>query len=300
MEETGRSLPVHPAAEDMSRILFKYTMAREYVCRNCTFRVLIPQNDVMGAGAQNPIHVNPASMAVMVDEKIVNTFRGWPSLARWLHRKGYTAKKTWMRQGGIECTSTWGESFWASLAWRIGTNLIECEPPREEWMQLLGYTLKLEKDEAPVGTWQATWAREEWVLRIFNTHVQSNHRMLVGYDLTDMGELIFSGNSAYLAATDRNDFDHERVALELLEFLAMEKLDTEDSYFDDYTALQLAWRDQRAADLKMYVYDRNDELDRIEEAAEEAEKVSAAAELARSEASSRTRAPRGVRLRPPK
>ena len=105
-----------------------------------------------------------------------------------------------------------------------------------------------------------TFARDGFELRVFDTGRCSNRhgKVLVHYQLFDHRfedgvEPIFEG--ADFSVSPLHAPDEDSTLASLLAFLAFQRGEVEAEYFEDYTPRQIAWRDERAGDLAMVVWD---------------------------------------------
>jgi len=241
-------------------------LAAEFRCMSCDITVAL---DCVKSGTD-------VSRVVARIEPVI-TFRdsnnAWlgcasiPEYAEHLHKQGCYAKFT--RICGKAVTSTPG-------AWHTYSGSVDIARTSQnggrslttaEVSQLLWEMTKLEQASYPKGTWQASWSDELWVLQVYAESTYSNNSQHIGYTFSDHGVLVFWGNKAIVPSSFNLGRDHELIALELLEFFALSKDDTDEEYFEHYTRLQLSWRGWQAKSLKEYVYYRQEELNRTEEAA---------------------------------
>lgn len=104
-----------------------------------------------------------------------------------------------------------------------------------------------------------TFARDGFELRVFDTGRSNRHgKVLIHYQLFDHRledgvEPIFEG--ADFSVSPLHAPDEDSTLASLLGFLAFQCGDVEAEYFEGYTPRQIAWRDERAGDLAMVVWD---------------------------------------------
>ena len=79
--------------------------------------------------------------------------------------------------------------------------------------------------------------------------VELHHSKKLEYKFFDRGILIFSGDDFRPSPCHADD--SIETFLSLLSFLSLQKGDTDDEYFDEYTPAQLEWRDESAEDLAL-------------------------------------------------
>lgn len=73
------------------------------------------------------------------------------------------------------------------------------------------------------------------------------------YRLTLDGQVIFEGTDFRSGCND--DIDYGKAVRGILGFLTLRPGDVESDYFDDYTAEQIAWRDEYAEAFALYSLD---------------------------------------------
>ncbi len=93
------------------------------------------------------------------------------------------------------------------------------------------------------------WHEDGFELFIFHTHQRRDGKWRMAYVLFDDGEVIFKGDDFF----SPNDFDERWNVAQLLGFLSLQDGDTDREYFDEYTPQEIAWRDERAAELGLWV-----------------------------------------------
>jgi hypothetical protein len=69
--------------------------------------------------------------------------------------------------------------------------------------------------------------------------------------------IVFEGED--FACSPLHAIDSDATVASLLGFLSLQPGDTDTDYFDSYSADQLAWRDRRAEDLSLIVFDLEQE-----------------------------------------
>jgi len=105
-----------------------------------------------------------------------------------------------------------------------------------------------------------TLVRDGFELRIFDTGRSSRQgKIVLHYQLFDRRfedggiEPIFEGSDFFVSPLHAPDEDSTLATL--LGFLSYEQGNIEADYFGDYTPRQIAWRDERASDLSLVVWD---------------------------------------------
>jgi len=93
------------------------------------------------------------------------------------------------------------------------------------------------------------WHADSFELFIFHTHQRRDGKWRLAYVLLDEGKVIFKGNDFF----SPDDLDEKWNVAQLLGFLSLKDEDTSDEYFESYTPEQIAWRDERAAELSLWV-----------------------------------------------
>ena len=93
------------------------------------------------------------------------------------------------------------------------------------------------------------WHADGFELFIFHTHQRRDGKWRMAYVLLDQGKVIFRGDDFF----SPNDLDEKWNVAQLLGFLSLRDGDTDDEYFESYTPEQIAWRDERAAELGLRV-----------------------------------------------
>ena len=93
------------------------------------------------------------------------------------------------------------------------------------------------------------WHADGFELFIFHTHQKRDGKWRMAYVLLDEGKVIFKGDDFF----SPNDLDEKWNVAQLLGFLSLGDGDTDDEYFESYTPEQIAWRDERAEELSLWV-----------------------------------------------
>ena len=130
-----------------------------------------------------------------------------------------------------------------------GRRYVLCDAPHE-WREVDvacgGTELEvLPGAQAPFVKWHA----DGFELFIFHTHQKRDGKWRMAYVLFDEDEVVFKGDDFF----SPNDLDEKWNVAELLGFLSLRDGDTDDEYFESYTPEQIAWRDERAEELSLWV-----------------------------------------------
>ena len=140
-----------------------------------------------------------------------------------------------------------------------GSQYVLCDAPHE-WREVDvtcgGRELEvLPAAQAPFVKWHA----DSFELFIFHTHQRRDGKWRMAYVLLDEGKVVFKGDDFF----SPNDLDEKWNVAQLLGFLSLQDGDTDDEYFESYTPEQIAWRDERAGELSLWVsFMEGDEEDR--------------------------------------
>ncbi|MBO1318312.1 hypothetical protein [Acanthopleuribacter pedis] len=111
-----------------------------------------------------------------------------------------------------------------------------------------------------------TWEEDGFRLEVFDTHQTRNGKNRLAYRLFDrhFDEIpIFEGDD--FCASPLDAIDSEATIAALLNFLSLRPGDTDETYFDDYSARQREWCDLRAEALAQLTFDLRSALDQEHE-----------------------------------
>jgi|WetSurMetagenome_2_1015567.scaffolds.fasta_scaffold423091_1 hypothetical protein len=100
------------------------------------------------------------------------------------------------------------------------------------------------------------WHADQFELFVFHTYERRDGKWRLAYVLLDAGRVIFAGDDFF----SPNDLDARWNVVQLLGFLSLQEGDTDPEYFASYTPEQIAWRDERAAELSLWVAFLEDEI----------------------------------------
>jgi len=130
-----------------------------------------------------------------------------------------------------------------------GSQYVLCDAPNQ-WREVdvAGGGMELEVLPGPQAPF-VKWRADSFELFIFHTHQRQDGKWRLAYVLLDGGEVIFKGDDFF----SPNDLDERWNVAQLLGFLSLRDGDTDDEYFESYTPEQIAWRDERAAELGLWV-----------------------------------------------
>lgn len=99
-----------------------------------------------------------------------------------------------------------------------------------------------------------TWANEPFRLELWDTfQTDPDGKSRLAYEFYHSYALIFKGDD--FCASPLDAIDSDATVYSLLNFLSLDEGDTDDEYFDAYTATQLDWRDEHAETLMFIVAD---------------------------------------------
>ena len=130
-----------------------------------------------------------------------------------------------------------------------GSQYVLCDAPHE-WREVEvacgGMELEvLPRARVPFVKWHA----DGFELFIFHTHQSRDGKWRMAFVLLDEGKVVFEGDDFF----SPNDLDERWNVAQLLGFLSLQDGDTDPEYFKSYTTEQIAWRDERAAELSLWV-----------------------------------------------
>jgi len=97
-----------------------------------------------------------------------------------------------------------------------------------------------------------------YTLTLESAEYYERGRQYVKYSLNDRQGVIFSGSDLGIPA--HQTAESKETARALLDFLTLQKGDTDDEYFENYTPRQLAFRDGPAEEVSLWGYDLEEEL----------------------------------------
>jgi hypothetical protein len=136
-----------------------------------------------------------------------------------------------------------------------GARYVLCEAPIE-WREVEVAEGGMEREvlrgaRAPFVKWRA----DKFEVFVFHTHQRRDGKWRLAYVLLDAGQVIFQGDDFF----SPDDLDARWNVVQLLGFLSLQDGDTDPEYFASYTPEQLVWRDERAAELSLWVAFLEDE-----------------------------------------
>ena len=101
------------------------------------------------------------------------------------------------------------------------------------------------------------WRKDGFTLTLWDAYRRDGGafgRCYLDYRLTDRGQVIFQGGDFAPSPCYALESDESMVGL--LSFLAIQRGDTDEEYFEKYTQKQIEWANSaRCEELKMIVYD---------------------------------------------
>jgi hypothetical protein len=99
-----------------------------------------------------------------------------------------------------------------------------------------------------------TWEEEDFALELFSTNrTNSRGQTQLGYKFYCDGALIFKGED--FAGSPLHADDSDETVAALLNFLSLQPGDTDADYFENYTAVQMAFAEERGETLSLYAHD---------------------------------------------